>query len=221
MRSTLLTLALLALSPSAYAGHADGRGGDGAQRDHHAYVRHDHGRHERQSPEEELIELERRSANLHAELDTQLARVEHLLEDRWDHRTDREIRRTVSRARDLRRAIAALDVRRAEIARFAIAPPVPTGPCALSPQAFAAVVGAIRNEHFDDGRLAVLRSAAASSFFTVDQVRQVMAEFTFGDGKIGAADLLYDRTLDRERWFLLYAELTFSSEKEELRRRTG
>lgn len=211
-----LALCFALLSTTAWAGGGEHRRHHGDSSESRVHPR-DHG----PSVFEEIAELELRSRNLHDEMDRQLAILDRQLESRYDWRSDREIRRTVQRVRELRRSLASIDARLAEVARFASAPPRIEEPCAMSAQAFTALLSAIDHEHFDDSRLAVLRSAAHGASFTVDQVRAVMGRFTFGDGKIEAADLMYDRTLDRERWFTLYAELTFSSEKDELRRRTS
>ncbi|MBU0741214.1 DUF4476 domain-containing protein [bacterium] len=99
-----------------------------------------------------------------------------------------------------------------------VAQPEPL-PMAAGP--FKALIAAIEEESFADGKSAVLETAAETNQFTVAQVRQLLPLFTFSDGRIGAAVTLYPRTIDVENWFQVYGEFTFDSDKDELRERLG
>ncbi len=64
-------------------------------------------------------------------------------------------------------------------------------------------------------------SAVRGKHFEVSQVRELMGIFPFGSEKIEAAVALAPLTVDTGNWYKVYGDLTFSTEKEELRRRVG
>lgn len=173
-----------------------------------------------------LDELASRADGLHAALDAELARIEQLAAsgDRW---ALDGIRESAGRARQLRQDLARVERRLVEVARDRHAqqsPPivvVPPAPQAMAGPDFQALIGELDRHAFSDDKLAVLRSVAPHVLFHVDQVKAVMDAFSFGSDKVEAAAMLFPRTVDRERWYLVYSSLTFSSDKDELRRRTG
>lgn len=96
----------------------------------------------------------------------------------------------------------------------------PTGPVAVSPEEFSRIRSAVAAESFSDDQLAVLRSASQGRRFTSAQVSTLMRQFSFSDDRIEAAVMLYPRVADPQNWYTVYDALTFSSDKEELRKRT-
>jgi hypothetical protein len=92
---------------------------------------------------------------------------------------------------------------------------------AMSEQEFGRIRAALQREWWDDSRQRLLMDVARDRLFSTRQVRQVMDLFTFGDAKVNVAAALYPRVVDPQDFYTLYDALTFSSEKEELRRRIG
>lgn len=92
---------------------------------------------------------------------------------------------------------------------------------ACSKSDFADVLQSVENAWFDDGKLEVLRDASAHRWFTVVQVKTLVAQFSFSDAQVDAAAMLHGRTLDVENWYRVYDSLTFDSSKRELRKRVG
>jgi hypothetical protein len=83
-----------------------------------------------------------------------------------------------------------------------------------------AILGAIQNEPFGDGKMAVMSSAISGRPFTASQAGRIMDAFTFDDDKVEAAAMLYPLVVDLQNWYTVYGHLTFSSSKDELRART-
>ena len=97
----------------------------------------------------------------------------------------------------------------------------PARPEPMAPAAFEALVKAIKSESFDSNKLRVVRDASQGNNFVISQITVVMDLFSFSSGKIDAAVAMWPRALDPQNSFMLYEKLTFSSDKEKLRRRIG
>lgn len=95
------------------------------------------------------------------------------------------------------------------------------GPIACSSSDFAQLLRAVGNESFPDNKMTVVRDAARHRWFTVGQVIRLMETQTFSSGKVDLAVDLHRRTVDVENWYQVYSTLTFSGDKDELRRRLG
>ena len=80
---------------------------------------------------------------------------------------------------------------------------------------------ALDDADFSDEKLSVLRSAAATRHFLVDQVIAVLGRMTFDSDKIEAAALLHSRVVDRTNWYKVYGALDFDSSRAELKQRVG
>lgn len=100
-------------------------------------------------------------------------------------------------------------------------PPPPPGPVPVDPAEFAALLAAVKGESFPDDRLQRLRDVVQGRHFVVDQVLQLLRTFDFPDRQVEAAVLLHPHTLDPQDWYRVYDTFTFSTHKDELRRRLG
>jgi len=89
----------------------------------------------------------------------------------------------------------------------------------MSEQEYARISGALQREWWDDSRQQLLAEIARDRFFSSKQVARVMGLFTFGDAKVTAAATLYPNVIDPENFYTVYDQLTFRSEKDDLRRR--
>ncbi len=92
------------------------------------------------------------------------------------------------------------------------------GPVPASPSDYARVLQAIEGEWFDDGKLVLAKEVAKGRFFTVSQVLGIVELMTFSDAKVDIAVFLHRRTVDPENFYLVYQSMTFSSDKDKLRR---
>jgi hypothetical protein len=229
--ATFLLLSAL-LTPTLSS--ADGRGPRGGHAD--VYVGEDRGHGDRiEAVQDEL-------GRVLAELRSELSALDGLVDAADSRGVQRELHRKVLRIEELTDLSQALSDKLAMIARRAReralerpqetvviveqAPPpevivVDPGPIACSPDDFRGVLAAVENEPFPDGKLAVVRDAASHRWFTVAQVIALMGQMSFSSNKVDVGAELYGRTVDRENWYQVFAALTFDSDKQELRRRTG
>lgn len=168
------------------------------------------------------------------EVDRALERLERTLE-RLERETDevgaRDVRKRLRRqVRDAQRAAEHI---RSEACRAFTpeappppAPPPPPVDAYLPPQLLPPIddatlrglIAAIRAESFADGKVDVLESGIAGQCVTVSQTRQLLELFTFSASKMKAARMLAPRLADRQRAFQLFKALTFSKDKEELKK---
>lgn len=100
-------------------------------------------------------------------------------------------------------------------------PPPPTGPIPANPADFGVALAAVKSESFPGDRVERLKDVARDRHFTVDQVLQLIGAFDFPDRQVEVAVMLYPRTVDQQNWFRVYDVFTFSSHKDEVRRRLG
>lgn len=96
-------------------------------------------------------------------------------------------------------------------------PEVDDLPAPMPPDRFEALVKALAAEAFSKGKLRVVRQAAAHNHFSVAQVKRVMRQFSFADGKVQAAAAMHPRLVDPENFFEAYKELSFEADKKKLR----
>ena len=74
----------------------------------------------------------------------------------------------------------------------------------------------ISKESFDNRRLEVAKIAAANSYFSTLQVKEIMNVLSFDDGKLEIAKYLYARSIDKNNYYQLTNALNFGSSKEAL-----
>ncbi|MDP2315743.1 MAG: DUF4476 domain-containing protein [Pseudomonadota bacterium] len=100
----------------------------------------------------------------------------------------------------------------------AVIPPPPPAPPVMSDREFTALVAAVKGEAFSSDQLGIVRSAARSSYFTIAQVGVVLDQLAHSSDKIEAATILAPRVIDRQNAWKLNEHLTFSSDKEAVRK---
>lgn len=91
------------------------------------------------------------------------------------------------------------------------APPVIQGPQAMSPAAFQSLKNSINNQWFSSGQMNVFNQAAASNYFTSQQVYELVELFDFDSDQLQVAKKAYTRTVDPQNYFLVSNALEFSS----------
>ena len=87
---------------------------------------------------------------------------------------------------------------------------------AMDNNTFDQLKQAIQKESFSDNKLKLAKQALSNNYVTTTQVKELMGFFSFDDAKLDLAKYAYDRTVDRNNYFLLNDAFSFSSSKEEL-----
>ena len=98
----------------------------------------------------------------------------------------------------------------------AAAAPVSLGGCTNPVQNMASIMAAIDEESFDDGKIIVAKQATSKKCLTVDQIKQIMEEFSFSKNKLSFAKYAYKRCYNPDDYYQVNGAFDFSSEKEEL-----
>lgn len=88
---------------------------------------------------------------------------------------------------------------------------------AMNAQEFNQLKRSVKGASFDDDKVDVLRTAAPYAFFGAGQVRELLDQLSFSDGKLEALSLMADRIVDRDRAYTVLGAFNFSSDKEKAR----
>jgi hypothetical protein len=98
-----------------------------------------------------------------------------------------------------------------------IAPPPPPPPSAVPEERLRQLMGGIDAESFNDGKMGVLRQAAAYDFYDIAQVVRVLGLFPFDDGKLAALTIMRPRILDPQNGLRVPELFSFNSSKDKAR----
>jgi hypothetical protein len=93
------------------------------------------------------------------------------------------------------------------------------GTYAMSDADFRTFLKKVDDASFADDQLSLIKSAAGTNAFTVDQVVQLVKTCTFEDTKIEVAVMLHARLVDPDRAYLIESAFDFSSSKKTYRER--
>jgi hypothetical protein len=74
----------------------------------------------------------------------------------------------------------------------------------------------MRNEKFDDGKIAMIKQQMRTSMFTSAQIRDLVKALSFDNKKLALAKSMYRNCADKDRYFLVYDAFDFESSKREL-----
>lgn len=74
----------------------------------------------------------------------------------------------------------------------------------------------IEQQNFDQTRLTVAKQAIQNRMLNTNQVAELMRLFSFESTKLDFAKYAYDRTIDKDRYFMINNEFSFSSTIDEL-----
>ncbi len=77
--------------------------------------------------------------------------------------------------------------------------------------AFADLLNAIRSRPFDSTKKQIASQAIASQYFTSSQVLQMLHLFSFESGRLEIAKMAYTKTLDPERYYVVFEAFSFDS----------
>jgi hypothetical protein len=151
----------------------------------------------------------------HLELTRGLERVEHAGRMSSDPRTRASIQRIVDETRQ--RAGRFVGDGAVITPRPVPPPPVNRYPT-LSQSDFDRLVARIKSMGSTDAQETV-RSAARSSYFTVDQAIVLLKACTYESSRIEMAVILYPRIVDLNRWFLIDEVFDYASSRQQVRQR--
>jgi hypothetical protein len=86
----------------------------------------------------------------------------------------------------------------------------------VSEQRFNQMINSVKNQSFSDDKQRVTKQIVKSNCMTVDQLVDLLNEFSFDDGKLDAAKFAYDYIYDVENYFKVFDVFSFSISGEEL-----
>lgn len=95
-------------------------------------------------------------------------------------------------------------------------PVVNYGPIPMNQTDFAQLKQTINNAGFESTRLTILKQALAYNHFTTGQVRELMDLFWFESSKLEVAKIAYPKTIDRQNYYLVNNNFSFSSSVNQL-----
>lgn len=87
----------------------------------------------------------------------------------------------------------------------------------ISDEDFAGLLQSIQNENFAEDKIGVVSIASKYHHFLVEQVLQIIDEFSFSGNKIEIIKLVYPNVIDKENSHRLISAFTFSSDKDKVR----
>ena len=88
--------------------------------------------------------------------------------------------------------------------------------CVNPVQDIGSIMGAIDDESFDEGKMTVAKQATSKKCLTVNQIKQIMDEFSFSKNKLDFAKYGYTRCYNPDDYYQVNAAFDFDSEKKEL-----
>ncbi|MBT3223052.1 MAG: DUF4476 domain-containing protein [Proteobacteria bacterium] len=94
-------------------------------------------------------------------------------------------------------------------------PPEPAAPTAMASSDFSSLVNTVRGRSFGDDKLSVIRTSAAHNHFSVNQVGQLVDQFSFGDDKVNAVQILAPKVIDPQNAFQLGNKFSFSDDRDQ------
>ena len=97
--------------------------------------------------------------------------------------------------------------------------PGTTTPQAISKESFAKLLKALNAESFDDGKAGFIATFAVQGRLTSEQARELLKPFSFDEGRVNSAVLLYPRVTDPENFFTVLDVFSFDSSRAEIRKR--
>jgi hypothetical protein len=79
-------------------------------------------------------------------------------------------------------------------------------------------LASLENASFGDAKVAMLEEFAQSNWFTVEQVGMIVDKLPFGENKVEAILMLYSHIVDKENAYRVYEFVTFSDDRELLKK---
>lgn len=96
-----------------------------------------------------------------------------------------------------------------------LTPPPP--PCLVTEAAFKSLIKDFEEQRFTDDKMKLFNTVSKDRCFNVEQVRAISKQFPFDDEKMIVIKNAYAKCTDRPNYYKLVDEVTFSSNKDNLR----
>jgi hypothetical protein len=90
---------------------------------------------------------------------------------------------------------------------------------AVTGEEFDRLLKSLKAETFDDGKVSFIKSISSTRAFTCEQLRQLLTEFSFDQGREEASVTLYPRVTDPENFFMVLGVFTFDEGRDSVRQR--
>lgn len=90
------------------------------------------------------------------------------------------------------------------------------GPRVMNESEFSQLIYSISNASFESTKLSIANSALRSNNVTTQQVKRILAQFSFESSKLDFAKQAYNKTIDKQNYFSVSDMFTFSSSTIEL-----
>ncbi len=85
---------------------------------------------------------------------------------------------------------------------------------AMNESEFKQLLANVDDESFADDQTSVLRIAAKSKYFTIDQLGRLLELFSFADDKINIVQIVYPKIVDKDNSHNLLKAFTYSDDKQ-------
>ena len=82
---------------------------------------------------------------------------------------------------------------------------------------FAQAKESLRREWFENTRLETAKQIIDRSYFTSQQIKEMVLLFTFENNRLDIAKYAYGKTVDKGNYFMLNDAFTFNNNKEALK----
>ncbi|MES2642989.1 MAG: DUF4476 domain-containing protein [Myxococcota bacterium] len=99
-----------------------------------------------------------------------------------------------------------------------VRPPEPVRPSVMNDRDFTGFVAAVKGEAFSSDQLGVIQGVARTNSFTIAQVGVVIDQLPHASDKVAAIKVMAPKVVDRENAWKLNEHLTFSSDKDTVRK---
>lgn len=82
---------------------------------------------------------------------------------------------------------------------------------AMDDASFTSFLTKLKDKSFDNQKTDFVKSTMKNNWFTSDQVLEILKTFSFENGKVDMAKLIWHKTTDKGNFFKIYDAFTFSS----------
>jgi len=88
---------------------------------------------------------------------------------------------------------------------------------AIRPDDYKDLKGSIGNRNFESSNMDILKTAIDNNYFSSEQIRELLAFFSFEDNKLQIAKYAYKKVCDKNNFFKVYDAFNFDSSITELK----
>ncbi len=89
-------------------------------------------------------------------------------------------------------------------------------PQAMNDRGFDQLRATVNRTSFENPKMDVAKEAISRNYFTTDQIQTLLGSFNYESSKVEIAKYAYERTLDKENYYVVANAFNYSSSKQEL-----